>query len=300
VTKRQIRDTAALVERQDDSDRLLRTMKAASVWIEGLPEDLRDELASDDARVRQAAINDAIELTMAELERDSGKMISQETSDQIYLWLELMLKRRLEQSPQSAAMFEKLEERDPRRYAIFEHFLLRYLVDEPRSRGRGGGFGPRFAPPGFPRFGGPPPSSDAGQDGGPEAESRGDDGDAEGRDDRRSGGFPRIPPITDEELEELKNLLGPQALADLDAVTELFRRFLGEVAVHETLRTWATEAVRRNAPLVDAEEIDYLQRYLERDDRDVLDLSPPEAIRREVFERPRWYERPQRERRPRR
>ena len=57
-------------------------------------------------------------------------------------------------------------------------------------------------------------------------------------------------------------------------------------AINDTLRTWAYEAVRREAIASSIDETTPLDRYRAREDRDVLDLLPPEEIMNEIYLRP--------------
>ena len=76
------------------------------------------------------------------------------------------------------------------------------------------------------------------------------------------------------------DLLSPDDLEDLQQVTSLFRRVGGDLAVNETLRSWASEAVRRNAPQYRDE---LLERYRKIEQRDAFDLSSPELITQELY-----------------
>ncbi|QEF99554.1 hypothetical protein Mal15_36190 [Stieleria maiorica] len=286
--KTEMRRIADEVHKAKDSEKLLRTMKAASVWIESVGEELRDDLFSPDEAVRQNAIDLAIDITMNDLARDSGKLISEETSDRIYLWLQLLMNERLERVPGLAAALERaktmLKEQD-RDEQWAEYFMLRSLVDDPdwRSRGRG---------PGFSGFGGGLRGGPGG--GGPRGPSNGrpvaaptDDSESASSRDPGRRPPPRIPPITDQEYQDLKTLLDDQARNDLSALTSLSTELAGEmVAVNDTLRTWAIESLRRNSPAFQADESTPLDRYRERDDPDVLDLLPPDQIMEAIYYRP--------------
>lgn len=271
LTKQQIRESAQLLRQQDDRDLLLRTMKAAAVWIEGLGDDLRDRLNSSDERLRREAIDEAIALTMAELGMDSAKLLSDETCDRIYFWLQYRLSVRVDASPELAEAIEDTRKKTeqmigrPVPMEWIEYPLLRYIVDDGRRGGRFLGFSwfsPQFAP--LREYIRPP-------------------------DDAKAGASPRLERISDEELEGLKANLDDQVIADLHRFTELLRQVAGEVAVNETLRSWAAEAARRSLPRPPNGEPGVVQRYLElsEKDRERLDISPPDAIRREVFDPPR-------------
>jgi hypothetical protein len=271
MTKQQIRETARQVERQEDSELLLRTMKAAAVWIEGLGDDLRDRLNSSDETIRNQAIDEAIALTMAELGMDSAKLLSDQTCDQIYFWLRYRLRVRIEQTPGLAEAIEQTQAKTQKLFGRpvpiewIEYPLLRYIVNDSRRGGRFFGYS-WFSPPFAPIREFIRPGDDE------------DDPDA-----------PKLQQISDEELEGLKANLDDQVIADLLRFTELLRQVAGEVAVNETLRTWASEAVRRSLPRPPSNEPGIVQRYqeLSEKERERLDLSPPEAIRREVFDPPR-------------
>lgn len=284
-TKQEIRLTAAKVKESDDSELLLRTMKAASKWIENLDEELRDELQSDDQAVREVATDDAIAFTMAKLARDSGKLISDDTSDRIYLWLQTLLTQRMEEIPQLAEGMEKAKlnsEQPGRTEEVIRYFFLRLMVDD---RGRGGGRGgPGFGGPGFggPGFGGLGLSAFSRPPGSRPNEPR--DGE-EGRPRPQV----RVTRISDDEIEDLTNVLSVEALADLDALTSLSTELAGNAAVSDTLRTWAAESNRRNAPDFGSDELTPLDRYRARSDRETLDLRPPEEIINAVYSRPNWW-----------
>ncbi len=300
-TKQELRRIAGEVRNAKDSEKLLRTMKAASVWIESVGEELRDDLQSTDEAVRQNAIDLAIDITMNDLARDSGKLISEETSDRIYLWLQWLLKERTEQVPGLAAAIERgkaMLKEQGRDDQWAEYFMLRAMVDDRDWRGRGPGFsgfggGLRMGPGG----GGPrgpgagpgngPPSNGPPGNGRPVAADQ-DDPDAEDqRDPGRRPAPPRIPHVTDREYQDLKALLDDQARDDLSALTSLSTELAGEVvAVNDTLRTWTLEALRRNSPAFQADESTPLDRYRSREEPDVLDLLPPEEIMKAIYYRP--------------
>ncbi|QDV43129.1 hypothetical protein Enr13x_29830 [Stieleria neptunia] len=291
-TKQELRRIANEVRNAKDSEKLLQTMKAASVWIESVGEELRDDLQSTDEAVRQNAIDLAIDITMNDLARDSGKLISEETSDRIYLWLQLLLKERLEQIPDLAAGIERgkaMLQEQGRDDQWAEYFMLRAMVDDRDWRGRGsgssafggglrmglGGGGPRGPGGGGPGNGRPAPAA----------------ADASGGGDQRDPGRrpppPRIPPVTDREYQDLKALLDDQAREDLSALTSLSTELAGDVvAVNDTLRTWTLESLRRNSPAFQADESTPLDRYRAREEPDVLDLLPPEEIMKAIYYRP--------------
>ena len=291
ATKEKIRQTAQKVREQDDGELLLRTMKAASVWIEDLSDELRDDLLSDDEAVRNEAIDDAIGMTMADLANESGRLISDETSDRIYLWLQLLYTQRLEAMPELTARIEFMrnslkEQGRPAEWV--DYGFLRSMVDDRAFRNRGGVFGSSRMlgsggpGPGFPGFIRPPePRPPEARDGKPPL-------DVPRADPERRPRSVRIPRITDDEIADLKSVLSDDALEDLVALTSLSTKLAGDVAVTETLRTWAAESVRRNAPVFDTDEMTPLDRYRAREDRDVLDLRPADEIVNEIYSRPGW------------
>lgn len=284
-TKAEMRRIAGEVRKANDSEKLLRTMKAASVWIEELGAELRDDLQSDDEAVRQKAIDLAIDITLNDLARDSGKLISDVTSDRIYLWLQLLLEQRMESLPDLAAGAERIKSNfieQGRDEQWVEYFMLRAMVDDRDSRGRGPGFwgGPRFGP----GFGGSMFSSLMRSS--PLRDEQSGSEDQQRDPNRRPPPPPRIPPITDQEFQDLKELLDDQARTDLSALTSLSTELAGDVVpVNDTLRAWAVEAIRRNSPAVNADESTALDRYREREDKDVLDLLPPEEIMNAIYSR---------------
>lgn len=293
-TKKKLRQTALRVRAAEDSDKLLNTMKAASVWMEGLGEQLRDQMQSDDEAIRAQAINDAIDVTLSSLARDSGRLISDETSDQIFAWLRLLLQLRLEADDELAATLDRWTRAfvgqggsdESARY-VFLRMLLGGQFS--RSRGPGGmrggpGFGAMgvgsqgFGPPGTP---GPPRPGNVPDD------QRGRDG--ERPDPNRRPSLPRIPAITDQEYEDLvKHLLSDEARADLEALTNLSKELSGDDVgpVNATLRTWAFESLRRNSPFIGSNETTPLERYQEykeNEEFETFDLLPPEEILNEIY-----------------
>ena len=104
--------------------------------------------------------------------------------------------------------------------------------------------------------------------------------------------MPRIPLVTDQEYEDLvKHLLGDDARADLEALTNLSKELSGDdvTPVNATLRTWAFESLRRNSPFNGSADTTPLERYKinkERDNSDAFDLLPPEEILNEIYLRP--------------
>lgn len=300
--KQDIRKTAARIEQREDGELLLRTMKAASVWLEGLSETLRDELQSDDKEVRKAAIDYAIAFTMADLFRDSGKLISDDTSDRIYLWLLPMLQQRLSMAPDLVQRIESAKEESTnpgRTEELVHYYLLRVMVGDRELRNRGGIGGGRIGP----GFGGPsfgslglsafmrPPSHR------PPGMKRDGENPRPGG-ERRPRPTLRIPGLTDDEIEGLKNVLSDEALSNLNALTSMSTELAGNVAISDmlrtwaaadTLRTWAVESVKRNAPDFGSDEMTPLDRYRARQDRETLDLRPPDEIIDEIFARSNWW-----------
>ena len=263
-SKQKLRQVAREVKKADDSEKLLRTMKAASVWLEDLSEELRDELQSEEEDVRKTAIDLAIDITLLELARDSGRLLSDETAGQIYLWLQVLLKQRIDADESFAAFVDRLTEmaiesgRDP---AWVEWGFIRMMVDDMSSRGRGFGGGPRggsgFGMPGFGGGPGRPPSGRSPGGRPPEGDDQGRSrdggpGEAEPRDGGPRPGPPRVQRITDQEYTELREqILSQEAREDLLALTDLSDDLTGsdqDTHVIATLRTWAREAVRRNSP----------------------------------------------------
>ena len=285
-TKNEMRQIAKDVRAADDSEKLLRTMKAASVWLEDLSEEVRDKLQSDDEQIRATAINDAIDFTLSNLALDSGRLINNQTSDQIYLWLQVLLERRLEQDQDLQEMYQRsidsaLQSGGQTEWVDY-WFARMILRDFRRPPGGGPGFGGgmRFGP-GFTSAMRPTEDREA-----PAPPPPGTDDST--RDPGRRGPpmkFP--PPISDEEYAELRQLLGAKASADLVALTSLSSELLDNDVdpINATLRIWAIEAVRRNSPVFDSDETP-LDRYRDRENPDEFDLLPPEEIMNEVYLRP--------------
>ncbi|KAA5539887.1 hypothetical protein FYK55_22835 [Roseiconus nitratireducens] len=251
-----VRDVAKQVADQPDHDQLLKTMKAFSVWRENLDDDVKDQLDSDDPKVARSAAQQAISETMEDLARRSGTSISEETAERLFFRLRQLLELRVESNPELAESMERS------RRGVFgdrtEGIYLRMMVDGRDSRGR----------PGFFR---PPPS-------GPGSSS------SDSSDER--SWYPAE--ITEQELHELTLLLSDEAMEKLNALTNLQTPFARDAAVVMTMRAWAQEAIRREAPMFDADQRSDLDRYLELNNRDEVDLLPPDEILRRVAPEDRW------------
>ncbi|MCC9601613.1 hypothetical protein LOC67_13730 [Stieleria sp. JC731] len=289
-TKRELRQTATKVNSREERDSLLTTMKVASVWLEDLPDEMRDQIRSDDEALRTGAIEEAIQYTMAELSFDSGKLISESTSDRIFAWLEALFWERVDELPVEIAERIRNSQLQPNSNAdFFKMVAMHQMLDDPDQRGRrrfGFGRNPLFSfrpdqPPSGDR---PPPPPDD-----PDRSNRNDpNGRPESLRPRR---------VTNEEYNVLRNLLDKDALQTLDALTSYSTQFAGEAAVYTTLRTWAQESVRRHiAELRRQGDETTLERYLNYDkedhrfgdDRDTLDLQPPAEIKKEIFDKRRF------------
>jgi hypothetical protein len=97
-SRQRIQQTADEVDQQSDRELLLGTMRAFAVWeeqLDNLDVELKDRIRSDDPEQRRAALEQAIAMTMESLAMRSGALISDETSDRIFFWLEDMLDQRL-------------------------------------------------------------------------------------------------------------------------------------------------------------------------------------------------------------
>ncbi|MEO1614528.1 MAG: hypothetical protein AAFV88_01680 [Planctomycetota bacterium] len=280
--KDQIKRSAERVAAQANHESLLQTLRAAAVWLEGLSDELRDRIQQGDAEVQSEAITEAIELTMADLEADSGRMISDTTADRIYFWVSTLLQERLNQAPRDRLL--RFKQINPRTRELVEHHLMLVMIDDRKTREV---FANRMRS--FSRgLMGPPRGG--GNSGGRRGEERRPDGPGRSEGQRRppegdrgpGRGDPlsNLPPIEDAEFEQLKYLLDDQALEDLKQVTALFRNYGGDAVANETLRSWAYEAVRRNAPFYRDELMD---RYEQIEDRDAFDLSPPDTITLGLF-----------------
>ena len=109
---------------------------------------------------------------------------------------------------------------------------------------------------------------------------------------RRPGGppFKLPPPLTDNELIEMTSVLDDGAITDLNALTNwnpYSGRDPGLVVI--AMQAWMEEAVRRRRPSGDQEApANWLERYKQSDDRDVLDLLRPEEIKQRMTSRRPW------------
>ena len=246
-TKSELRATAANIRAADDGAELLETMQAAAVWMEGLSDAIRDQLSSDDELVRRQAIEDAIDFTMEGLERESGKMISDETSEHLFVVLQLMLTERIESNPQMKAWINsRLAEDSDFDVDRFRYFTLIVLIDDREfrdrfrfnGRGRGRRTGFMSPPPSRPA---PPQSTDASRPNGGPSESPRPDSPARPGGGRPAGPRPPepstrpsrgpspMPRFSDDEILALQNVLSDEALADLETVTRITRELAGEV-----------------------------------------------------------------------
>ncbi|OYP34395.1 hypothetical protein CGZ80_15180 [Rhodopirellula sp. MGV] len=286
-TKASLRDTAAKVNEREERDSLLTTMKVASIWIEDLPDEMRDAIRSDNANVRADAIEEAIQYKMADLSFDSGKLISESTSERIFAWLDAILWDRIDElPPEMAERFRSGVKQPNGNTEIFKLVMMYQMLDDPDQHGRR-----RFGFNRFPFSGGRPEPP---QDGPPPP-----DGDADANRDGPSGRPPgpvRLRRVTEDEYSVLRSMLDKDALMTLDALTSYSTQFAGETAVNATLRTWAQESVRRHiAELRNHDDSTVLERYLDYDkdsrfgeDRDTLDLQSPSRIKKEIFDRRRF------------
>lgn len=112
-SKEEIRKTAETVKAQTNADMLLKTMAGYAAWRQSLPGNLRDGIADSKGDARREAIADAIDFTMGEISRDSGKMISDETAERIVFALKKIVEDRVANNSELAAQLQpaKLDER---------------------------------------------------------------------------------------------------------------------------------------------------------------------------------------------
>ena len=94
-----IRENAINLKKHPQSETLIPTMEIAEVWMEYLDSETRDKLFSSDPEVRRTAIEQSIDETLSRLAMNCGEMISDETSDRIYLYLKLLLSDRIKELP---------------------------------------------------------------------------------------------------------------------------------------------------------------------------------------------------------
>jgi hypothetical protein len=93
--KTKVRNQAAAVARDADSEALLETMNSYATWRSKLPTELLDQIEGDDPAASRQAIQKAIEQSKASLAKQAGLQLDQEAVDVIYFALQEFARKRL-------------------------------------------------------------------------------------------------------------------------------------------------------------------------------------------------------------
>ncbi|TWU44057.1 hypothetical protein Q31b_15920 [Novipirellula aureliae] len=239
----QIRKTADAVSKAPDPQRLLETMQAYTIWHESLPSNLRDGIKSDKMDERREALRRAIEETQIQASKQSGKVLSDETVEQIQFALNLILNQRIALDQPELSRFRSRMRRsvDPDQV---DRITIAAIVFGNRL-GANDSRGGSNSEPRPPRLGFLRNSRD------------------------------RLEPLTRDELAMIEYVLSEEDQQMLDTIAGVPRN---PVMVTETLRIWAEETVIRNFPSREKDHRSLLDRYEQIDDpeqREVLDLLPP-------------------------
>ena len=109
-----VRQTAAAVQSQPDSEMLLKTMQIYAVWSQSLPAEIRDAITSSDALARNKAIEQAIEQTQIGISRRSTLKLDDQATELIYFALEQIVRDRVRDGQQTTIKhLARMRERFP-------------------------------------------------------------------------------------------------------------------------------------------------------------------------------------------
>ena len=237
-----VHETAMAVEAQPDSDTLLQTMTSYAAWRSTLPAETRDAIEKSEGVARQKAIADAIAFTLETASRQSGGMLDEDTVERIYWTLSRALDDRIKRDPQLREAIQHL--RGILGEAAQPAAIGAMLRDEERGRSRGGG----------------------------------------GR-MMGSQGLRDIKPITMSELDVIIGILSDSAIDNLNLLTN-WSPYSGrdQRLLESTLRTWAEETVQRKLESFRPDRGTLVERYLQLggEERDELDMQPPNEIKRRL------------------
>lgn len=254
-TDRRVRQVAASVAKQPDSDSLLRTMQLYAIWRETLPAELRDEIKSTDPKKQREAIETAVERTQSSTLKRTRDRLDDETVERIYFVLRQVLQQRINDGDvETTRMVENLAKMRDKEST--EPFAIIGMVSSGFARGPGGSPGP----------------------GG-----------------RRMSAGPRAPrrdrpaPLNNEELELVYVFLPDNAQDMLGVVSDSSSFDESMVLRNLALRVWAEEAARRKLPW-QKEERSLLDNYQSLDDatRERLDLLPSKEMMRQMSRQQPW------------
>ncbi|QDT11201.1 zf-HC2 domain-containing protein [Planctomycetes bacterium K23_9] len=142
-SREKIKQTAAKIEIQPESELLIKTMSQYAAWRSTLPAEMRDAIEQTEGIERKKAIAEAITYTLDSVSRRSGGMLSEETVIRIDHALETFLADRTDADPKLKAAIDKHAERYSEGAHVYAIMVM--LADENQSRSRS-----RFSrPPGY-------------------------------------------------------------------------------------------------------------------------------------------------------
>ncbi len=274
-----VKDVAEYVANHNDPQALLKTMDRFARWRESLSAEERDQLTVGTLDERLGFIKQAIDRTVSQWTRQSGRALSDDDVDTIYSALRQLAKMRLETvvddaPPGVSAIIESLMNNEQ---AYWEADFLARLFDINRDRyGRRdgpppGSMSPTSMSPGSSSLGTPPP-------GPPSSEGF------------RGAGFPTAMiqlvqaiepvkgPLRGDEIFLLESIL-PKSLYDmLTTMNDI------PMLSEELMRNWIEESLRRTAWNRRGRSL--LERYQSSDpiEREQIDLLPSEKILQELSE----------------
>lgn len=130
----EIRKTAAAVAQQNDAEELRSAMRAYAIWRQTLPASRRDELEKSSGVKRRQAIESAVNYTLEELSKASGRIMSDETGERIYYQLNRLLDERIDGDPDLAQAVENTSMRfDPERARRMYMAMMVFATEERRQ-----------------------------------------------------------------------------------------------------------------------------------------------------------------------
>lgn len=240
--KTKVRDQAAAVAKDPNSDALLETMKSYATWRSKLSSDLLDQIEGDDRVACRQAIQTAIEQSKSSLAKQAGLQLDEEAVDVIYFALQEFARKRMG--------------RDIRRFKPPGGF--RGPLADPKTR-------EWFAIRQF--FG----YSDQRTKQRTESDADGRNGNEQ--DGNSRAGTRRRGALSTAELNTIESLLPESSRETLNVLTS------GDPTLASmTLQIWVEEVIRRKTPFRNGDSM--LERYqnLTEDQQEWIDLLPPEKI----------------------
>ena len=280
-----IRQNAINLKKHPQAKTLIPTMEIAEVWMEYLDSDTRDKLFSSDPDVRQTAIEHSIDETLSRLAMNCGEMISDESSDRIYLYLKLLLSDRLKELPPEYMSRRQalIDEGKGDIIKRIDNAAMFWMVAGRLAFGRGrlgSTMRNRMPPP-------PPPEgsarlepANAGPAKGPtrvgERIPRGGNGKPSDSPSSRRGGM-LIREITEDELYGILTILPDEALQQLEDIASWATPSFQTLATEEVLRRWALESIKRQRLAVSGDK-SVIKRYLDQKNSDAMDMQKPDQF----------------------